>query len=143
LSPAAAANGGHRQPQPQPQQPPPQQQPQQQQPQQQHPAMTPQGSSLSQPSQTSLAPAPRTAPAIQVKLHYNADLIAIRVPQDITFYQLYDRVCDRLRVGHGDSVQLSFKDEPTGDKINLMSDGDLDFALRRNNEKLLLYVDVV
>jgi bud emergence protein 1 len=80
--------------------------------------------------------------AMKVKLYYNGDLIAIRVPSDIQFDQLCDKIRERLKVSASEQLQLFYKDEPTGDKPNLLSDNDLDFALQRN-EKLLLYVEVV
>ncbi|KAG9259050.1 scd2/ral3 [Emericellopsis atlantica] len=80
--------------------------------------------------------------AMKVKMYYNGDLIAIRVPSDIAYQQLFDKIRDRLKVPDGDQIQLFYKDEATGDKPNLMSDNDLDYALQ-HNEKLLLYVEVV
>ncbi|KAF4461261.1 bud emergence 1 [Fusarium albosuccineum] len=111
------------------------------------PGMQRQTSSLSQPSQTSLTPSMQHQPqqpasAMKIKMYYNGDLIAIRVPTDISFQQLQDKICDRLKVPAGEQVQLFYKDEPTGDKPSMLSDNDLDFALQRN-EKLLLYVEVV
>lgn len=79
---------------------------------------------------------------MKVKMYYNGDLIAIRVPSDISFNALFDKIRDRLKVPEGDQMQLFYKDEASGDKPNLMSDSDLDYALQRN-EKLLLYVEVV
>ncbi|KAG7137134.1 hypothetical protein HYQ46_008596 [Verticillium longisporum] len=79
---------------------------------------------------------------MKVKLCFNGDLIAIRVPTDIQFQQLYEKICDRLKIPMSESVQLSYKDERTGDKPSLMSNNDLDVALQRN-DKLLLYVDQV
>jgi bud emergence protein 1 len=105
------------------------------------PAMTRQASSLSQPSQTSLSPGVQQAGAqMKVKLSYNGDIIAIKVPSDISFQNLYERIVDRLKIPPGDPPQLSYKDEATGDKPPLMSNHDLDIALQRN-EKLLLYVE--
>ncbi len=105
------------------------------------PQMTRQLSSLSQPSQTSLSPGIQQAgSAMKVKLSYNGDLIAIRVPGDIQFRDLYQRVLERLKIPPGDQIQLSYKDESTGDKPPLMSNNDLDIALQRN-DKLLLFVE--
>ncbi|KAK3389350.1 hypothetical protein B0H63DRAFT_537219 [Podospora didyma] len=105
------------------------------------PPMTRQPSSLSQPSQTSLSPGTQQAGAqMKVKLSYNGDIIAIKVPSDIAFRGLYDRILERLKIPQGDQIQLSYKDESTGDKPPLMSNSDLDIALQRN-EKLLLYVE--
>jgi len=103
--------------------------------------MTRQTSSLSQPSQTSLSPAIQQAGAqMKVKLSFNGDMIAIKVPSDIVFRSLYDRILERLRIPQDEPVQLSYKDEATGDKPPLMSNKDLDYALERN-EKLLIYVE--
>lgn len=111
-----------------------------------NPTMARQSSSLSQPSQTSLPgmhqQGGQPASAMKVKMYYNGDLIAIRVPTDIQYQQLYDKICDRLKVQGGQQIQISYKDEPTGDKLSMMSNNDLDFALQRT-EKLLLYVEVV
>lgn len=79
---------------------------------------------------------------MKVKLYFNGDLIAIRVPTDIQFNPLCNKIRDRLKVSSNEQLQLFYKDEPTGDKPSLMSDNDLDYALQRN-EKLLLYVEVV
>jgi len=105
------------------------------------PAMVRQPSSLSQPSQTSLSPAIQQAGAqMKVKLSYNGDIIAIKVPSDISFHSLNDRIYERLKIPQGDMVHLSYKDEATGDKPPLMSNNDLDVALTRN-DKLLIYVE--
>ncbi|AEO60861.1 hypothetical protein MYCTH_2310546 [Thermothelomyces thermophilus ATCC 42464] len=112
-----------------------------QQQQQQQPPMARQVSSLSQPSQSSLSPGMQTAGSfMKVKLSYNGDIIAIKVPTDVTFESLYDKIVDRLKIPPGEEPQLSYKDEATGDKPPLMSNHDLDVALQRN-EKLLLYVE--
>lgn len=105
------------------------------------PQMTRQTSSLSQPSQTSLSPAIQQAGAqMKVKLSFNGDIIAIKVPSDISFEALEDRILERLKVSQTEQVTLSFKDEATGNKIPLLSNNDLDMALDRN-EKLLIYVE--
>ncbi|EFY92635.1 MAP kinase activator [Metarhizium acridum CQMa 102] len=78
----------------------------------------------------------------KLKMYYNGDLIAIRVPPEVDYQQLCDKIRDRLKLSPDNQLQLFYKDEPTGNKLNLMSDNDLDFALRRH-EKLVLYVEVV
>lgn len=103
-------------------------------------------SSLSQPPQTSAPPGvyqqpQQPASAMKIKMYYSGDLIAIRVPTDISFQQLSDKIRDRLKVSAEDQLQICYKDEPTGDKPSLLSDDDLDYALQRN-EKLLLYIEV-
>jgi bud emergence protein 1 len=105
------------------------------------PGMTRQTSSLSQPSQSSLSPAiTQAGAAMKVKLSYNGDFIALRVPSDIQYRDLYDRIRERLRLPASEQMQLSYKDESTGDKLPMISNNDLDLALQRN-EKLLLFVE--
>lgn len=94
------------------------------------------GSQQSLPRQSGQPPA-----AMKVKIKYNGDLIAIRVPNDVQYAQLYDRIRERLKVPAGDQLQLFYQDEASGDKPNLMSDNDLYYALQRN-EKLMLFAEV-
>jgi bud emergence protein 1 len=79
---------------------------------------------------------------MKVKMYYSGDLIAIRVPSDVDYPQLCDKIRDRLKLSPDDQLQLFYKDEPTGNKPSLVSNNDLDFALQRN-EKLVLFVEVV
>lgn len=116
--------------------------------QQQQPAIARQASSLSQPSQTSLSPginnqqaSAAAAQAIKIKLSFNNELIAIRVPSDIQFRDLYDKIRDRLKISVADQMQLYYKDDQSGEKPAMISNGDLDQAMQRN-EKLLVYVEI-
>ncbi|KAH6608384.1 bud emergence 1 [Trichoderma cornu-damae] len=95
-----------------------------------------------QQSQQQSQPQPQAAAAMKIKMYYNGDLIAIRVPTDIQYQQLHDKIRDRLKVSPAEQVQLFYKDESSGDKPRLANDADLDYALERN-EKLMLYVEVV
>ncbi|GAO14496.1 hypothetical protein UVI_02032080 [Ustilaginoidea virens] len=79
---------------------------------------------------------------IKVKMYFNGDLIAIRVAADANYQQLCEKIRDRLKIAPNDRFDLFYKDEKTGNKLNLMSNNDLDFALQRN-EKLVLYVEGV
>ncbi|PQE13641.1 bud emergence 1 protein [Rutstroemia sp. NJR-2017a BVV2] len=103
---------------------------------------TRQTSSISQSNSMSPGPNGNGQPpsAMKIKIYFGDDLIAIRVPTDIQFQQLYEKICDRLKIPQDDDVALYYKDEPSGEKPNLMSDNDLDVALRRN-DKLIIYVD--
>lgn len=95
---------------------------------------------LSQPSNASLQGGPQTLSAMKVKISYGDDVIAIRVPTDIQYQELHDKIRDRLKLPVGEELVLSYKDEASGEKPALMSNNDLDFALGRN-EKLMIYVD--
>ncbi|KAI0482233.1 hypothetical protein GGR56DRAFT_176697 [Xylariaceae sp. FL0804] len=107
------------------------------------PQMTRQGSSLSQPSQTSLSPGITQGPsAFKVKLFFNGDTFLIRVPSDINFQQLFEKIKERTKVPSGEQIQLFYRDEQSGDKLNLMSNNDLNYALD-HNEKLVIFVEQV
>ncbi|OTB06290.1 hypothetical protein M426DRAFT_259173 [Hypoxylon sp. CI-4A] len=107
------------------------------------PQMTRQASSLSQPSQTSLSPGINQGqPALKVKLHFNDDTFLIRVPSDTNFQQLYERIRERTKVSSGDQIELFYRDEQSGDKLSLLSNNDLNYALE-HNEKLVVFVEQV
>jgi bud emergence protein 1 len=92
-------------------------------------------STLSQPS-----PGLSQNSAMKVKIYFGDDLIAIRVPSDIQYQQLYDKIRERLKIPAGEEIALFYKDETSGERPNLLSNNDLDFALQRN-DKLVVYVE--
>ncbi|KAK8106374.1 SH3 domain-containing protein [Apiospora kogelbergensis] len=105
----------------------------------QQPEMTRQASSVSQPSQASMSPGiSQPVSAFKVKLFYNGDTFLIRVPSDTNFQQLYEKIAERTKPVGG--LQLFYRDEASGDKLNLMSDNDLNYALD-HNEKLVIFVE--
>ncbi len=130
-------------------QPPPQSQLQPQQSQTPRPGMTRQVSNLTQGSNGSGATASTANPAaaagggagggaMKIKVYFQDDLIAIRVPTDISFEQLKEKLQGRLSVGDG--IQIQYRDEPSNSYEALQSDEDLYVALQRN-PKLTLYVN--
>lgn len=94
------------------------------------------------PSNQSLASANngQQPSAMKVKIYFGDDLIAIRVPTEIQYQALYDKIRDRLKIPAGEEIFLSYKDEGSGNRPNLISDNDLDIALSRN-DKLIIYVE--
>ena len=104
-------------------------------------------SSLTQASGTSGGHGPSGSPnpqapassgsALKIKVWFEDDCIAIRVPSEITFPQLRDKLHERLKVK--DELMIQYKDEPSQGFAELISDNDLDIALQRN-PKLQLYV---
>lgn len=94
-------------------------------------SMNRQPSSLTQVSTSS------SIGAMKVKVYFQDDLIALRVPNDINFQQLKERLVDRLKVT--EDIMIRYKDEPTGSFVEIISDNDLDTALQRN-PKLTLFV---
>jgi bud emergence protein 1 len=95
------------------------------------PPMIRQQSSLTQVSTTS------STGALKVKVFFQDDLIAIRVPGDINVQQLKEKLMDRLKIN--EDIAIQYKDEPSGSYMDLVSDSDLDTAIQRNS-KLTLYV---
>lgn len=90
-----------------------------------------------QPSSMTQASANSGTGAMKIKVSFQDDLIAIRVPGDIGFQQLKEKLMDRLRVT--DDIILQYKDEPSGTYVEMLSDNDLERAIQRN-PKLALYV---
>lgn len=102
-----------------------------------------QASSLSQPSNNSLSgagAAGQQASALKVKVYFGDDLIAMRLPTDVQYQQLYDKIRDRLKIPQGEDIALFYKDELSLERLSLMSNNDLNSALRRN-DKLIIYVE--
>jgi len=77
---------------------------------------------------------------MKVKIYFGDDLIAIRVPTDIQYQQLYEKIRERLKIPQGEEIALFYKDETSSERPSLLSNNDLDFALRRN-DKLIIYVE--
>lgn len=94
----------------------------------------------SQPSVSQNVNAGGQPSAMKIKIYHGDDLIAIRVPTDISYQQLYDKIRDRLKIPQNEEIALFYKDEPSGEKPSMISDNDLNFALDRN-EKLIVYVE--
>ena len=76
--------------------------------------------------------------AMKIKVFFQDDTIVIRVPQDVTFMALKDKLLERLKVNEDIAVQ--YKDEPTNSYVDMENDDHLDVALQRN-PKLTLYVN--
>lgn len=76
--------------------------------------------------------------ALKIKVKFQDDLIAIRVPSEILFQQLKEKLKDRLKIP--DDILISYQDERTGHNYDMASDHDLDLALS-SCSKLLLTVD--
>ena len=110
--------------------------------QRQHSSLTQQSGSYGQGSSSSPNPQsnPSSSSALKIKVWFEDDCIAIRVPSEISFSQLHDRLHERLKVK--DQITISYKDEQTGLFNELLNDEHLDTAIQRN-PKLQLYVGYV
>jgi bud emergence protein 1 len=104
------------------------------------PAEPPRQTSTMSQATTNLA-SPQPLSAMKVKIYFGDDLIAIRVPTDTTFLQLYDKIRDRLKIPPNEEILLNYKDESSGERPAMVNDDDLDFALNRN-ARLVLYVEI-
>ena len=108
------------------------------------PPLHPQASNLTQASQSSSMKGSNTGGggggggALKIKVFFQEDIIAIRVPQGITFRTLREKLVERLKVN--EEIVIQYKDEQTNSYIDLESDDNLDVALQRN-PKLTLYVN--
>lgn len=103
----------------------------------QAPHLHTQASTLTQGSTASSAKA--SGGAMKIKVHLAGEIVAIRVPQDISYEALKAKIRDRL--GVDDDIMIRYLDGSTDTKVDLMSDEDLDAAIQRNPTKLALYVD--
>ncbi|KAG5370125.1 Protein scd2/ral3 [Yarrowia sp. C11] len=74
--------------------------------------------------------------SVKVKVFYQDDLIAIRVPSDIDYATLHDRLCERLRV---EALSLLYKADD-GNRVVISNDEDLGGAVYGKN-KLVLYAN--
>ena len=102
-----------------------------------NPSITAVGPNSSSTNVTSAA----ASGAMKIKVFFEADAYAIRVPSDISYQQLKDKLKDRFKIGQADGEQdiiLQYKDDPTGGYLELLSDRDLDVALQRNPKLTLI-----
>ena len=97
-----------------------------------------QASTLTQNSGSSQRVGNNPGGAMKIKVFFQDDTIVIRVPQDITFTALKDKLIERLKVN--EDIVVQYKDEPTNSYVDMENDDNLDVALQRN-PKLTLYVN--
>ena len=89
-------------------------------------------------SQTNINQGGNPSGALKIKVKFQDDLIAIRVPSEIGFQQLKEKLKDRLKIP--DDILISYQDERSGHNYDMGSDRDLDVALG-SCQKLVLTVD--
>lgn len=75
---------------------------------------------------------------VKIKVSFLEDTILIRVPQDVSFQQLREKCKERLKIPLQQEVSLSYRDEPTGQTYEILSDRDLDIALSRCGRLVIL-----
>ncbi|KAL6244561.1 bud emergence protein 1 [Rhinocladiella similis] len=97
-----------------------------------------QASNLTQASTSSSMRAGNANGPMKVKVFFQDDIIAIRVPQDIAFSALKERLMERLKLD--DDIVVHYKDELSNSMLELENDDHLDEALQRN-PKLTLHVN--
>jgi bud emergence protein 1 len=97
------------------------------------PPMNRQPSSLTQVSSAS------NSSAMKVKVFFQDDLIAIRIPSGVSMQHLKDKLSDRLKIQ--EDIIVQYRDETSGSYVDLVSDQDLENAMQRNT-KLTLFVSI-
>ena len=96
------------------------------------PPMNRQASSMTQASASSNT-------AMKVKVFFQDDLIAIRIPPGVSMQHLKDKLSDRLKIQ--EDIIVQYRDEYSGTYVDLISDQDLENAMQRNT-KLTLFVSI-
>ncbi|KAL8775264.1 MAG: hypothetical protein Q9209_000270 [Squamulea sp. 1 TL-2023] len=74
--------------------------------------------------------------AMRFKIWFGDECRAIRVPSELSFQQLKDKIKDRF--GLEDDILIQYRDESSGSYVDMHNDRDLDLALTRN-PKLTFY----
>lgn len=102
------------------------------------PPLTSMNSSMSAATTGTTGTVPGT---LKVKIYFGEDLFAIRVPRDINFKALYEKIRERLKIPGGEEIVMAWKDDQNGgQKRALEGDGDLDEALGVS-DKLVVFVE--
>ncbi|CAL8581010.1 bud emergence protein 1 [Xanthoria parietina] len=78
--------------------------------------------------------------AMRFKIWFGDECRAIRVPTELSFLQLKEKVRDRF--GLEEEIMIQYRDESSGNLVAMFSDRDLDQALTRN-PKLTFYTQYV
>ncbi|KAI7819819.1 hypothetical protein BC939DRAFT_399992 [Gamsiella multidivaricata] len=74
---------------------------------------------------------------IKVKISYQEDIMAMRIPVAITFRSLQQKIFERLNTEHG---EMSYRDD-RGDFARIQGDEDVREAIDNSGGKLMVYVD--
>lgn len=73
-----------------------------------------------------------TTASLRVKVEFQEEIVAIRVPQDITFDALKDKITERLKIDKSVPIEVKYRDDQAGTTARLASDSDLDAAIQRS-----------
>ncbi|PHH75815.1 hypothetical protein CDD80_2034 [Ophiocordyceps camponoti-rufipedis] len=79
--------------------------------------------------------------AMKIKVRFNDEVFAMRVPKDVQYQDLHDKIRDRVKAVPGEQIQLFYHDDMSGVLQILQSDLHLVNALQRQ-EKLTILVKV-
>ena len=75
---------------------------------------------------------------VKIKIEYQGEMIAVRLPKDVSFAQLQDKMQERLGTISFNNIQ--YKDEASGQVLDIYGDQDFSAAISRN-PKLKLFVN--
>ena len=107
----------------------------------QPPPLTSMNSSMSAATTATTGTSGTVGGTLKVKIYFGEDLFAIRVPRDIDFGKLYEKIRERLKIPGGEEIVMAWKDDSNGgQKMGLESDQDLDEALGVS-DKLVVFVE--
>ncbi|KAG0263415.1 bud emergence protein 1 [Mortierella polycephala] len=106
-----------------------------------HPDDPPSGSASPNLRSQPIFPIPGTSNGteemIKVKISYQEDIMAMRIPVAISFRNLQQKIFERLDT---EEKELSYRDE-RGDFATIRDDADVREAMDRSGGKLMVYVD--
>ena len=110
------------------------------------PELDRQASSLTEHSNSSHPSGNSSSPtgALKIKVYHENEVIAIRVPQNISFDALQDKLRERLSISHGNPIRVQYHNPEIGQEVEMHGDSDLDQAIQKSggvNGKLFLYVN--
>ncbi|KAF7846463.1 hypothetical protein BT93_L4302 [Corymbia citriodora subsp. variegata] len=97
-----------------------------------NPALHTQASNLTTNSAVSQKPQANSGAALRIKVEFQEEIVAIRVPSNIDFDQLQSKVMERLRISSGADVVIKYRDDQAGTVASLNNNTDLDTAIQRN-----------
>lgn len=75
---------------------------------------------------------------LKIKIEYDGELIAVRLPQDVTYNQLLEKLQERISLGGNGVTRIQYKDELTRQFLDIYGDRDLSHAILRNPKLKLI-----
>jgi len=80
-----------------------------------------------------------TGGAMTIKCWWGEDLVKVRMPADVSFVALKEKLQERFKAR--EEIRIQWQDPTTDDSHELLSDHDLDWVISRTQGKLILGAD--